>query len=785
MNNKDSYYVFNDKDHEIVFNRHDMPAPWMNYLSNGTLFTMMSQAGGNLTWYKSPEIWRIGRYGFYNLPTDGNGMFVYIKDTKTGKIWNPSFIPAETELDSWHSAHGLGYTRFFAQKDGVTINLKCYIGKDNVLVYNITAKADDDRKIMVYCAQEIGMMEYLREVMWQCYCKNHCNVLFDEQNGALNYEYFADGQPRQDETPFVAFTTDGEVLSFDGDRAEFTGDYRSFRNPVGVENDTLSNTELRGGEGVLALQSQLELKANVEQTVSFYLATYNTQDEYNEFIGKVKGGGYADYLFDTVKEYWAKRNSFIAEVPDKQVERMVNTWNPLQVWVNFNVCREITYYATGTIRGIGVRDAAQDIMANVACNLDDSKEKLKLLMTQQYNSGITNHYFYPIEKKEPITGDRSDNHLWFVYTAYQIIKEEGKTDFLFETVPFFDGGEGTVLEHLERSIACTLNNIGEDGLPLMLVSDWNDMLCNICKEGKGESVMVGQMLVLACKEMSEIYSLLGKDGKEFDKTAKWQTEVINNFAWDGEWYIRAVTDYGMKLGRKTDECGNIWINSQTWAVFSGVADSQKGNMAMESMLKYLDCGYGLLSVYPPLKRNYPTPEREITFAQPGIGENGGVFCHANTWAIIALCMLGRNEDAYKVYTQMIPDNVVEKFGVKVYKSEPYIYSSNIRSPIAMSSGTAGVSWLTGTASWMMIAVTEYMFGIKPTFEGLKLNPCITNSWDKVTIKRMFRGTLYNITIDNTAKCGNHVKTIYLDGKEISGDTVLSNNDTAEVLIVMG
>lgn len=786
MTDKNSYYFFNDEQQEIIFNRHDMPTPWINYLSNGTLFNMISHGGGNLTWYKSPEIWRIGRYNFYTLPTDGCGMFVYIKDSKTGEVWNPSFLPVENKLDEYHSAHGLGYTRFYAKKDGVTVNVKCYIGKDNVVVYNVKATADDDRKIYVYCAQEIGMMEYVREVMWQYYAKNNYNILYDKENQTLNYEYFIDAQARPDETPFVAFTSDRKVLSFDADRSKFLGNYRSFRNAAGIfDNDYLSNTELRGGDAVLALQTELDLKAGVCQDVSFYLATYNTNEEYEYFTNKVKSGGYADYLFETVKEYWAKRNAFSVKVPDKAVERMTNTWNPLQAWVNFNVCREISHYATGTIRGIGMRDAAQDIMANVACDINASKEKLKFLLTQQYNSGGTNHYCYPIEKREPIVSWRSDNHLWLIYTAYQIVKEEGKTDILFESVPFYDGGDGTVLEHLERSIKFSLDNIGADDIPLMLESDWNDVLNTVCKEGKGESVMAGQMLVLACKQLVEIFEIIGLDGSKYQKIADWQTKVLNDFAWDGDWYIRAVTDFGMKLGSKDEECGKIWINSQSWAVFSGSADNERGNKAMDSMLKYLDSGFGLISCYPPLRRNYPTPEQEITFMQPGVGENGGVFCHANTWAIIALCMLGRNEDAYKIYSEMIPHNVVEKYGVDVYRTEPYIYSSNIRSNFSMTPGAAGVSWVTGTATWMMIALTEYMFGVKPTYKGLKLNPCITNNWDKVEIKRVFRGTTYNITIDNSAKCGNHVKEIYLDGNLIDGDTILSNNPTADVLVVMG
>lgn len=783
MNN---YYTFNDKDNEIVFKRHDMPSPWMNYLSNGTLTTMMSQAGGNLSWYKSPEIWRIGRYNFYNLPVDVAGMFIYIRDNKTGKVWNPSFIPCETKLDKWESAHGIGYTRFMAEKDGVKVNLNCFIGKENVLVYKMQIESKKNKSLSVFACQEMGMMEYLREVQWQCYCKNSHNILLDKEHDALVYEYFIDMQARPDETPFVFFASNKKIKSFDGDRGSFIGTYRSLKNPISLERNSCGNVELRGGEAMFAIQVEVDVKKGQKQDVNFYLGTITQETNFDTLISNLRNDEYVDNLFAEHKKYWADRlSTFKVSVPDSDTQRMVNAWNPLQAYVNFLVCREISFYATGTVRGIGVRDASQDVLANVMYDTEASKDKIKLIFTQQYNCGKTNHYFYPVELKEPIISDRSDNHLWLVFATYQVLVEEGKLDFLNEVVPYFDGGEGTILEHCEKSVQFALDNIGADGIPLMLGSDWNDMLSNVCKKGKGESVFVSQMLVLACRYLIEIYKKLGKDSTKYQEVIKNQTEILNDFCWDGEWYIRAVSDEGLKIGSKKERCGYIWINSQSWSVISETAPKERANSAMENVLKTLDCGYGLLKLYPPLQRNYPSKENELTFAQPGIGENGGVFCHANTWAIIALLMLGKNNEAYKIYRDFIPHNVVEKFGVELYTAEPYIYSSNIRGPKAMSGGKAGVSWLSGTASWMMIALSEYMFGVKPTLDGLRLAPCISDEWGTVNVQRKFRGTTYNITIDNTAKRGNSVKEIYVDGEKIDGNIVLSDKETCEVKIIMG
>ena len=783
---KSSFYEFSDKDREIVFKRHDMPSPWMNYLTNGEMFTMISQAGGNLSWYKSPQIWRIGRYNFYNLPVDINGLFIYIKDLSTGKVWNPTFIPCNEEPDFWQSAHGMGYTRFTAEKDGLKVELVCFIGKDNVLVYKMQMQSNTERKIQVFACQEMGLMQYLREVQWQCYVKNSNNILYNAENDALIYEYFPDGQPRPDETPFVYFTANKKASSYSGVRQDFIGYYRDLKNPIAVEKGSCGNTELKGGEAMFSLAFDIDLKAGKTENLNVYLGTLLQTESVDEVVGKLKEEGYAEKSFEGLKAYWEGRLSrFQVEVPDEDCSRMINTWNSLQALVNFYVCREISFYATGTVRGVGVRDASQDILGNILYDLPASKKKLKLIMSQQYNCGKTVHYFYPEEKAPPLISDRSDNHLWMIYTAYQIVMEEGKKDFLDEEVEFFDGGKGTVFEHLKRSVQFTVDNLGDDGLPLMLGSDWNDMLSNVCKKGKGESVFVSQMLVLACKQMIELASLVGEETAEYTEIIKQQEALLNDFCWDGEWFIRAVSDDGVKIGKKGDACAELWINSQSWAVFSESTTKERGMSAMNAAMERLDCGYGLMKLYPPLQRNYPSKENELTFAQPGIGENGGVFCHANTWAIIAQCMLGNHEAAYKIYKDMIPDNIVEKFGVDHYNAEPYIYSSNIRAPMALSAGAAGVSWLSGTAAWMTIAVQQYIFGLKPKMDGLEIKPCVPNAWEKVKVKRIFRGTEYDITIDNTARQGDKVKCIYVDGQPVEGLIVKPEGEKLSVLVVMG
>lgn len=783
---KNDYYYFDDENKEVVFTRHDMPSPWINYLFNGETFTMMSHSGGNLSWYKSPEIWRIGRYNFYNLPVDVNGLFLYVADKSTGEVWNPTIIPRDVKPDKWESRHGLGYTKFFAEKDGLKVSVKCFVGKDNALVYDVKFLSDRDRDITVFACHEMGLMEYLREVQWQCYCKNSNNVLYDEKCDALVYEYFADMQARPDETPFVYFCSNIGFSSYSGVRKSFVGNYRDLKNPIAIENGKLPCDELKGGEAMFSSSYELALKKGETKTLDLYLGVLKPQEDIKTVTDKLRAEGYAEKAFAALNDEWSERlAAFKVDIPDAQAARMINVWNKLQALVNFYVCREISFYATGTVRGVGVRDASQDALGIVHSDINLAKDKIKLIMTQQYACGKTNHYFYPVEKREPIVSDRSDNHLWMIYTVYAICMEEGKTDILNDSVEYYDGGCGTVFEHLERSIEYTMNHLGKDGIPLMLGSDWNDMLSNVCKKGEGESVFVAQMLVLACKQMKELCKITGKNYDKYDEIIKTQTALVNDKFFDKEWYVRAVTDEGLKLGKSGDECAEIWINSQSWAVISGIADQEKGKKAMDNVFKKLDCGYGLLKLAPPLRRNYPSKENELTFAQPGIGENGGVFCHANAWAIIAECMLGDNERAFALYKELIPDEIIKKFGVELYNAEPYVYASNIRGPQAFDAGQAGVSWLSGTAAWMVVAVMQYIFGIKPEYDGLKIQPCIPDEWEKVTVKRRFRGTDYTIIIDNGAKAGNRVKEIKVKNAVIRNGCVSSGAKTAEITVITG
>lgn len=738
-------YKFNNEKREISFDNYNTPTPWMNYLSNGTFHTMISQAGGGVAFYKSPQIWRINHYRFFHLPTDRSGFYTYIKDGSD--FWCPTNEPCRSKPEQWSSTHGMGYTKFSAKKSGVKADVLYFVGKyENALIWNIKLKSDEDKHITLFPYVELGMMEFMRELQWQCYNKHQlaCYNLGD----ILVYKYGVETQPKPDETPLVYFASSEKITAFDCDRDEFVGSYRSEENPINVENGKCSGSTMYGGDPCFAFQIDVELKAGQEKEINIFLGTAMTHEDIMESVNHCLNEGFVEKSFDHLDKMWSEHlDKFQCEIPDKDAQTMINIWNPYQAERNFQFSRNISYYATGTFRGVGVRDTAQDILAMVPFNLERAKEKLNLLFTQQYRDGHCNHYCFPTEGWDPVTRIHSDNHLWLVMTTYHIVMEEGSLDYLDEIVEFYDGDKATVWEHIKKSVDFCLENLGENGFPLMLASDWNDMLFKVCREGKGESIWTSMQFGTVLKQIAELAKLRGEDDAFYLSVYERQKELVNKVAWDGKWYRRCITDDGRFIGSNKEDQAKIWLNTQSWAVISGMGDN--GIKAMDSVKEILDTELGIKKIHPAM-HDYPSKEDPLTNYNKGCGENGSVFCHANTWAIIAECILKRPENAYKYYHQLLPMIAQEKAGQWRYKAEPYVYCSNIFGPESDKFGLANVSWLTGTAAWMYIAVTQYMFGIKPRWNGLEINPCLPKEMLPAKVKRTFRGKTYEIEIKDNS-----------------------------------
>ncbi len=775
-NKMDSYFYFDDNAKEICFKRPDMPSPWINYLSNGTFHTMLSQAGGGLAFYKSPQIWRITRYRFFHLPTDRSGPYIFIRDAKTGEYWCPTYEPAQLKPEKWSSAHGMGYTRFEAERKGVKACLTYFVGgMENSLIWRIKLQNSSDKlkDLDIFAYVEFGMMEFMRELQWQCYNKHQVSVKYLKDTGALLYRYGVETQPKPDETPLVYLAADRIPVAYDGDRDEFIGSYRSEEKPYAIENSGCTNSTLMGGDPCGALQFKIELLPEQEECLNIFLGTGMTEVDIAVSVENSRRSGFVEKSFLELQDSWkCELGKFNCRLPDKAAERMVNIWNPYQAQRNFQFSRNISYYATGTFRGVGYRDTAQDILARIPFDIDESKEKIRLLLKEQYQDGHVNHYFFPVEGWPPVTSIHSDDHLWPIWPVYDVVMESGDLSFLGEKAGYYDGGEATVYEHLCKSIEFTMNHLGPNGFPLMLRSDWNDQLFKVCRQGKGESIWTAMQLGVMLLKMSRLARLLGRqeDVIRFEKMYEKQKSLVNTLAWDGKWFRRAVMDNGEFLGTNAHEQAKIWLNAQTWAVMSGMATDDRGYIAMDSVKDLLDTELGIKKLYPAIT-DFPDPKDPLTNYNPGTGENGAIFCHANTWAIIAECMLGRGDRAYKYYKQLIPRVAMEKAGIWRYKAEPYVYSSNLFGPESDKFGLANVSWLTGTAAWMYIAVTQHVLGIKAEWEGLEIAPCIPPEWTRLVVEREFRGCRYYIDIVNESGNCTGVKKLIVEGRELEDSMI--------------
>lgn len=740
-------YQFHNDRREITFDRYNTPTPWMNYLSNGTFHAMISQAGGGVAFYRSPQIWRINHYRFFHLPTDRSGFYTYLREDD-GSYWCPTAEPAPRKPDLWRATHGMGYTRYEAQHKGLAATATYFVGKhENCMIWNLRLRADSDRHITLFPFVELGMMEFMRELQWQCYNKHQLAAY--NRGDVLIYKYGVESQPKPDETPLVYFATDAAISGFDCDRDEFVGSYRSEENPRCIEGGACTGSTMYGGDPCFALQIDLDLRAGEERTVNIFLGTAMTEEEVLRSVAHCREADFVERSFADLRAEWDEYFShFSCELPDKDAETMINIWNPYQADRNFRFSRNISYYATGTFRGVGVRDTAQDILAMIPFSTERAEDKLNLLFSQQYQDGHCNHYCFPIEGWEPVTRIHSDNHLWLVMTTYRIIMEEGKTDYLRTRVPFYDGGDATVWEHIKKSIDFTMQNLGENGFPLMLCSDWNDMLYKVCRKGKGESIWTSMQLGTVLPMIAELARLMGEDDSRYLAIYEAQKKLVNTIAWDGKWYRRCITDEGRFIGSEAEPQAKIWLNTQSWAVISGMGD--RGRTAMDSVAELLDTDLGIKKIHPAMK-DYPSAEDPLTYYNTGCGENGSVFCHANTWAIIAECMLRRPERAYKYYHQLLPMVAQKKAGEWRYKAEPYVYASNIFGPESDKFGLANVSWLTGTSAWMYVAATQYILGVRATYEGLEIDPCLPADWKEIRVTRVFRGCTYHITIRDGGK----------------------------------
>lgn len=797
-------YEFQDENRKITFCRHDLPTPWINYLSNGRMHAFVSQAGGGLAWWLTPQNFRITRYRFYNLPIDSPGFYIYIR-MKDGTVWSPTFRPCETRLDYWESSHAPGYSLFTAEKDGLKASLKLFMAVDyDTLLWELNLKNQKGEKVEcdVFAYVELSQFAYQNEVNLGYYLKWQIRAEYDKELGAIMCRYNSWMQIRTDICPVAYFSSSEKIDSYCCNRDIFCGNYRDERNPSEIERGVLSDTDMNGGEACAALHSHIALAAEEGKTINYYLGvTPGALVDYEKArkntaktLKELKKEGVVSRQFSKNTEWWDKHLGVMqCDIPDEDAKRQINIWNPLQSVVTARFSRSISSTASG-IRGIGFRDTCQDMLAQAYRKPEWARDMLYYLASQQFEDGSTVHQSWPEDAKLPQVVTRSDNHIWMSYLAYAVVAETGDLSMLDQKIPFLGKDLKTPVasvslwEHLLRGIEFTEKHKGEHGLPLILFSDWNDHLGPFGRKGKGESVFVSQQHIYQLKLLGEIAEMRGdaECAQRFADLAEQQESALKKFAWDGKWYRRGFDDEGNPIGTATADNARIWVNTQSWNIIAGSGTQEQNTLAMDSVREQLDTGMGLMINYPSL------PDSMVNGLPKGYSENGGVFCQANCWAIMAEALLGRGEIAWKYYKQILPHEVIKKIGIEKYRNEAYAYSSTMLGPDNEKFGWACVSQVTGTAAWMDVVSTQYLLGVRPVLKGLLIDPCIPAEWDKFTVERKYRGCSLSIHAENPNHVQHGVKKLYFDGKQIGifGKAIITpdmiaGKRTATVRIVMG
>ena len=804
---------FDDERREYVITTPKTPYPWINYLGTQGFFSLISNTAGGYSFYKDARLRRITRYRYNNVPIDMGGRYFYINDN--GTIWNPGWSPVKTELDSYECRHGMGYTVITGKKNDLKAEVTFFVPQDydgEVQQVVLTNEGKSDKTFKFWSFAE-----------W---------CLWDAQDDSNNFQRnFSTGRVeikdsviyhkteyRDRRNHYAFYSVNDKIDGYDTDRDSFIGLYNGFGDPQAVKEGKAYNSFADGWAPIASHYKEITLKAGETKTLVFVLGYVEMpQDQKFEADGKTINKVKALEMiekFNTpekfaagmkdLKAYWDKLLGILTvDTPEDKVNRMVNIWNQYQCMVTFNLSRSASYFESGIGRGMGFRDSNQDILGFVHQIPDRAKERIIDIASTQFPDGGCYHQYSPLTKKgnADIGGDFSDDPLWLILSVSAYIKESGDWSILDEMVPYDNdmSKAQTMLEHLKVSFYHIVNNLGPHGLPLAMRADWNDCINLSCfsdtpgesfqtytnpkfkAEGGyskvAESVFVAALFTFAGPNYVSILNHVGKK----DEAAKAQAEidkmkkVMMESAWDGNWFIRAYDANGEKMGSKDCEESKIFIEPQGFAIMSDI-DKDATEKTLKAIDENLNCEFGLVLNYPAFTK-YHVQYGEISTYPQGYKENGGIFTHNNAWIICAAAYAGKGDQAFKYYSEIAPSYTEETSDI--HKTEPYVYGQMIGGKEAGSDignggknyGQGKNSWLTGTAAWNMVAISQYILGIKPDFDGLMINPSIPSSWDGFKATRLFRGAKYNITIKNPNHVCKGVKSLVVDGKAIDGCVV--------------
>ena len=815
MDNK-RYGHFDDAHREYVITDPQTPWPWINYLGNEDFFSLISNTAGGYSFYKDAKFRRITRYRYNDVPMDNNGRYFYIKDGDT--VWNPGWKPCRTPLDSYECRHGMNYTRITGSKLGVVASVLFFVPLHTaaeVQMLSLENNSNEVKHLKIFSFEEWCLWNAATDM--ENFQRNFSTgeVEIEQQTSTIYHKT----EYRERRNHYAFYHVNTPIQGFDTDRESFVGLYNEYSAPQAVVEGKPRNSVAHGWSPVASHYIEVDLKPGEKRDLIFLLGyVENEQDkkwESKKVINKEKAHvlmdrfatrEQVDKAFAELKAYWDQLlDIFVVDSGNDKLDRMVNIWNQYQCMVTFCMSRSASFFESGIGRGMGFRDSNQDLVGFVHQIPERARQRIIDIAATQFPDGGCYHQYQPLTKRgnNDIGGGFNDDPCWLIFGTVAYIKETGDFSILDEPVPFDNvpGSEVSLLEHLKVSFNHVINNLGPHRLPLIGRADWNDCLNLNCfswnpdesfqttenkSEGsKAESLMIAGLFVVTGRDYVALCRHLGHNN-EADRAQKAvddMVEAVEQQGWDGKWYLRAYDYFGHKIGSDENEEGKIFIESQGWCTMAAIG-KEKGypEMALDSVKERMECEHGIV-LNNPAFTTYHVEMGEISSYPEGYKENAGIFCHNNPWVIIGETVAGRGNDAWRHYTKILPSYVEEKYQT-LHKVEPYVNCQMVAGKDAARPGEGKNSWLTGTAAWMWYTVSEFILGIQPDYEGLRIDPCLPSTAKEYTVKRRFRGALYHIHVVNPDGHQKGVRTITVDGKSIDGNLVPWSEGEHKVEVVM-
>lgn len=793
------YGYFDDANKEYVITAAKTPLPWINYLGSRDFFSLISNTCGGYSFYKDAKLLRLTRYRYNDIPMDSNGKYYYIKEGSS--IWNPGWKPSMTDLDSYECRHGMGYTRFHSSKNGLHAELLAFVPVDASCELNLITLENKSEQ-----PKTLSLFSYVEFCLWNA-MDDMTNFQRNLSIGEVEVEgsaIYHKTEYRERRNHYAVFSVNAPVNGFDTSRDEFLGAYNSNAFPLAVQEGKCRNSMASGWFPCACHQIDITLAPGESKDFVFLLGyCENPRDDKWEALNVIKKTAakamisrfstkeQVEEAFHALNTYWDELLShYYVETANDKVNRMVNIWNQYQCMVTFNMSRSASYYESGTGRGMGFRDSCQDILGFVHLIPERARERILDIAATQFPDGSAYHQYQPLTKKGnlDIGSGFNDDPLWLIAATAAYIKESGDFSILDEKVAFDndDTLADTLFEHLHRSFSYICTHLGPHGLPLIGRADWNDCLNLNCfsqepgepfqttgpSEGPvAESVFIAGMFVKYGQEFAQIAAHKGLHElqKEAEAAVKSMYNTVLDAGWDGEWFLRAYDAASQKVGSRECAEGQIFIEPQGFCVLAGIGVQEgKAQMALNSVKERLDTEYGIMLQQPPYS-TYCLNLGEISSYPPGYKENAGIFCHNNPWISIAETVIGRGDRAFEIYQKTCPAYLEEKS--EIHRTEPYIYSQMVAGRDARFHGEAKNSWLTGTAAWTFVNISQAILGIQPTFDGLCINPCVPKDLGDFRVVRKYQGAEYDITIQNPNHTEKGIAKLIVNGKEVAGNII--------------